>query len=216
MTHLYLIRHAESILAHGQHIRDILTEDRLTPEGVKQAERLRDRLAATGEIKADALLASSYPRARQTAGIIAPALGLPVVLEDDLQEWRPGDNGGMYWDEYIEKYGRDDPFREPFRTTAPGGEYWSQFLLRVAATLHRIAHQYEGKSVVLVCHGGVVDGSLITFFGLSALYRPGVTLDADNTSITHWKHSRTDGFPSWQLMKYNDALHLQYDIKSQG
>ncbi|HKP51649.1 MAG TPA: histidine phosphatase family protein [Chloroflexia bacterium] len=203
-------------MAHDRHIRDIMADDRLTAEGVKQAERLRDRLATTGEIKADALLASSYPRARQTAEIIAPALGLPVILEDDLQEWRPGDNGGMYWDEYIEKYGRDDPFREPFRTTAPGGEYWSQFMLRVISILHRIAHEYEDKSIVLVCHGGIVDGSLISFFGLSALYRPHLSLDTDNTAITHWKHFQENGAPRWQLMKYNDALHLQYDIRGQG
>ncbi len=78
MTHLYIIRHAESVLAHSQHIRDIMTEDALTPEGIRQAERLRDRLASTGEIAADALLASTYPRAYQTAEIIAPALQLPV------------------------------------------------------------------------------------------------------------------------------------------
>src|SRR5438477_11714955 len=112
MTHLYLIRHAESILAHNGHVIDIMKEDRLTPEGIKQAERLRDRLAATGEIKADALLASTFPRASQTAEIIAPALGLPVILDDDLQEMRPGNSGGMYWDEYIEKHGRPDRSEE--------------------------------------------------------------------------------------------------------
>jgi probable phosphoglycerate mutase len=64
MTHLYLIRHVQSVLAHDLHIRDVRVEDRLTAKGVKQAERLRDRLAATGEIKADALLASTPPRWR--------------------------------------------------------------------------------------------------------------------------------------------------------
>src|SRR5215210_102831 len=206
VTHLHLIRHAESIARGKQviRIRDIMTEDGLTPEGILQAERLRDRLATTSEIKADALLASSYPRARLTAEIIAPALGLPVVQDDDLQEWRPGDNGGMYWDEYIEKHGRDDPFREPFRPMAPGGEYLAQFILRVASTLHRIAHEHEGKRVVLVCHGGVIDSSLFCFFGLSPLLRPPVDLDSLNTAITHWKHFKEDGIPRWELVKYND------------
>lgn len=212
MTHLYLIRHGESVLAHSYHIRDIMTEDCLTQEGIRQAERLRDRLAATGEIQADVLLASSFPRARQTAEIIAPALRLPVVLDDDLQEMRPGDNGGMHWDEYVEKHGRLDPVREPFRGMSPTGENWGQFMLRVATTLHRIAHEHDGKTVVLVCHGGVVDGSLIGLMGLGTFYRPNFILDTRNTSITHWQHFERDGVPRWQLLKYNDALHLRYNI----
>src|SRR5262249_22253167 len=78
MTNLYLIRHADYTfgLEDGKY-RDL----GLTPLGVKQAELLRDRLATTGEIKADVLIASTMPRARQTAEILAPALGLPVVLD---------------------------------------------------------------------------------------------------------------------------------------
>ncbi|HEX8228127.1 MAG TPA: histidine phosphatase family protein [Chloroflexia bacterium] len=212
LTNLYLIRHGESVLAHSYHIRDIMTEDQLTPEGIGQAERLRDRLAATGEIRADVLLASTFPRAMQTAEIIAPALGLPVVPDDDLQEMRPGDNGGMYWDEYVEQRGRPDHIREPFHRMTPTAENWGQFMLRVATTLHRIAHEHEGKTVVLVCHGGVVDGSLIGLLGLGTFYRPAFTLDTDNTAITHWQHFEQDGVPRWQLVKYNDALHLRYNI----
>jgi probable phosphoglycerate mutase len=212
VTHLYLIRHAESVLARNQHIRDIMTEDALTHEGIHQAERLRDRLAATHEINADAVLASTYPRARQTADIIAPALDLSVTPDDDLQEWRPGDSGGMYWDEYTEKHGRTDPWREPFRMTNPTEEHWGHFMLRVASTLHRIAHEYEGKHVVLVCHGGIIDGSILTFMGHSTFFRPHFSTQVDNTSITHWEHFTRDGYPRWRLIKFNDALHLRYNV----
>jgi len=213
MTHLYLIRHAESILAHDMHIRDVMAEDRLTAEGVKQAERLRDRLAATEEIKADALLASTLPRARQTAEIIAPALGLPIQPDPDLEEIRQGDPGGMYWDEYVEKHGRPDPVRRPFDILAPGAENWPRFLLRVAATLYRIVDEHEGQTVVLVCHGGIVDGSMICFMGLSTIYRPAVYFDTlFNTSITHWERTEREGLPRWRLHRYNDALHLRYKI----
>jgi probable phosphoglycerate mutase len=212
MTHFYLIRHAESVLAHDLHVRDIMAEDRLTPEGVKQAERLRDRLATTQEIKADALLASTLPRAYQTAEIIAPALGLPIIPDDDLQEMREGDPGGIYWDEYVEKHGRPDPLRRPFDVLAPGGENWPRFLLRVASTLYRIADEHEGQTVVLLCHGGIVDGSLICFMGLSTVIRPAVRFQTHNTSITHWERTQEDGVPRWTLRRYNDALHLQYEI----
>jgi probable phosphoglycerate mutase len=213
MTHLYLIRHAESILAHTMHIKDLMAEDRLTPEGVKQAERLRDRLAATGEIKADALLSSTLPRARQTAEIVAPALQLPIVPDVDLEEMRPGDWGGMYWDEYVQKHPTPDPERRPFDPIAPGAENWSQFLLRVAFTLYRIADEHEGQTVVLMCHGGIVDGSLVCLMGLSTIIRPPVRFDTLlNTSITHWERIEQDGSPRWRLHRYNDALHLRYKI----
>jgi probable phosphoglycerate mutase len=212
VTHLYLIRHAESTLQHDRHIRDVFTEGGLTPKGVQQAERLRDRLAATGEIKADALLSSNFLRARETAEIIAPALGLEVQLEDDLQEMRPGDPGDLYWDVYIEKHGFPDPVREPFKPVAPGAENWGQFALRIATTLHRFAHEYEGKHLVLVCHGGVIDYSIIGLFGLGTFFRPSFDLATRNTSITVWEHSKVDGIPRWTLEKFNDALHLQFDL----
>lgn len=56
-----------------------------------QAERLRDRLARTGEITADVLIASPLPRARQTAEMLAPALGLMVTLDAEMEEWRNED-----------------------------------------------------------------------------------------------------------------------------
>ena len=96
MTHLYLIR-------HGQHIgsvKHIIGDTELSPLGIQQAERLRDRLAATGEIKADVLIASTFKRARQTAEIIAPAFGLPIIFDDEVQEWRDGEAEGMTLDEF--------------------------------------------------------------------------------------------------------------------
>src|SRR5947209_20431651 len=122
MTHLYLIRHAEAIAA----VQDIIGDTDLTPLGITQAERLRDRVAATGEIAADVLIASTFLRAQQTAQIIAPALGLPIVLDDTIQELRPGEAEGMLVDEFRKKFGAPDFEEEPFRPLAPGGENWGQ------------------------------------------------------------------------------------------
>src|SRR2546425_2853701 len=115
MTHLYLIRHAEAIAA----VQDIIGDTDLTPLGITQAEHLRDRLAATGEIAADVLIASTFVRARQTAEIIAPALGLPVVFDDEVQELRDGAAEGMRFDEYRAKFGEVNPRETPFRAVAP-------------------------------------------------------------------------------------------------
>src|ERR1700736_4699237 len=104
-TYLCLIRHGEAV----PNVRPIMGGMRgdagLTPLGVSQAERLRDRLTGTGEICADVLIASPLPRAQQTAKIIAAALQLPILVDDDVQEIRVGEADGMHPDEVRARFG---------------------------------------------------------------------------------------------------------------
>ena len=143
MTHLYLIRHGEAytnIDHDGSGTVPGLRGDKgLTPRGHAQAERLRDRLAQTGEIRADVLLASTFPRAFQTAEIIAPALGLPIIPDDDLQEMRVGDEiDGMTSRELRERYTIPDYRETPYARIAPDGENWGEFILRVGTMFDRV------------------------------------------------------------------------------
>lgn len=94
MTNVYLIRHAQQI-ENVIPTPDPPLGPPLSSLGITQAEHLRDRLIATGEILADILLSSPLLRARATAEIIAPALDLPVTLDDDLQEFRIGNREGI-------------------------------------------------------------------------------------------------------------------------
>ncbi len=210
MTSLYLIRHGEALGA----VHDIIGDTALSPLGILQAERLRDRLAATGEIAAEVLISSTFIRARQTAEIIAPSLGLPIVFDDEVQELRDGLAEGMHVEEFRAKYGEAN-FREtPFRQVAPGGENWGQFVLRAVTALNRIIHQYEGKTIVVVCHGGIIGVSFLYFFGIGTLQYPQAGFNTDNTSITHWAKRSFIGRPTrWRLMCYNDDMHLR-DIRS--
>ena len=210
MTDLYLIRHGEALGA----ILDIIGDTALSPLGILQAERLRDRLAATGEIAADVLISSTFKRARQTAETIAPALDLPIVLDDEVQELRDGVAEGLLEEEYRAKYGEVN-FREtPFRQVAPAGENWGQFVLRVSTALDRIIRENEGKTIVIVCHGGVIGVSFIYFFGMGSLQYPQAGFDTDNTSITHWARRSFKGRTArWRLKSYNDDMHLR-DIRS--
>ena len=213
MTQLYLIRHAEAMAA----IKGFIGDGGLSPLGVTQAGRLRDRLAATKEIEADVLIASTFPRAQQTAEIIAPALGLPLLLDDTLQELRPGEADGMPLETFRKTYGAVNFMQNPYQPIAPGGENWGQFMLRVGEALDRIVRQYEGKTIVLVCHGGIIDGSFLYFFKMSSWTLPPAGLYTRNTSITHWKQLASESSEEkvWHLMKYNDAFHL-YDIDTRA
>ena len=57
----------------------------------------------------DALVASTMPRARETAEIIAPALhDLAVMQDEGLCERHPGEADGMSWDDALEKYRFED------------------------------------------------------------------------------------------------------------
>ena len=210
MTDLYFIRHGEALGA----ILDIIGDTALSPLGRLQAERLRDRLAATGEIAADVLISSTFKRARQTAEIIAPALELPIVFDDEVQELRDGVAEGMQVEEYRAKYGEVN-FREtPFRQVAPAGENWGQFVLRVSTALDRIIRANEGKTIVIVCHGGVIGVSFLYFFGSGSFQYPQAGFDTDNTSITHWGRRSFNGRPArWRLKCYNDDMHVR-DIRS--
>jgi 2,3-bisphosphoglycerate-dependent phosphoglycerate mutase len=225
MTHLYLIRHGEAysnIERDGSGTVPGLRGDKgLTPRGRAQAERLRDRLAESGEIRADVVLASTFARAWQTAEIIAPALGLPVTPDDDLQEMRAGDEvDGMTERELRERYTIPDYRQTPYARIASESENWGEFMLRVGAMFDRVTREYAGKTVVLVTHGGVIDASIIIFFQLHTLTVPPFALYTHNTSITEWELEQTAGFHThdernsntaarWRLVHYNDDHHIR-------
>lgn len=205
MTHLYLIRHGRYIdEANGK-----LVDHGLSLLGIRQAELLRDRLAATGEIQADVLITSTLPRARHTAEVIAPALNLPVVQDPDFEEWR-NEDGSLSEEQFLSMWKEVPHEQRPYFRWVPTGENWVEFHLRATSALHRLVQEYAGKTIVLVCHGGVVEASFIYFFGMNIhhLHRAGIA--TDYTSLTHWQLStREEGWqPRWLLERYNDRYHL--------
>jgi probable phosphoglycerate mutase len=180
----------------------------LTDLGRRQADALRDHLSATGRIEADALIASTLPRAIETAERIAPGLGLEVAgHEERLCEVHTGEADGMDWAAYNDRYGPFDMEAEPERPFAPGGESWNGFHRRVHATLEAIARQHAGKTVVAACHAGVIMASMRVLLGIghadiSAQLRP------DNTGVTTWEHDDD----RWTLRSYNEVVHLTGDL----
>jgi len=205
VTRLVLIRHGESVATVERRIGGVRTCAGLSPLGRKQAEALAARLARTGELKADAVVASTMRRAVETAEIIAPALGdLPIEQITDLGEHEPGpDCDGMTFDAFVERYGRPDWMGDPYFVGFPGGETVAAFKHRAALALHQVAHDHQDLTTVVVCHAGVVDVAMRSFLDVSlfGVFELGTT----NTSITELFHSG----PRWRLIRYNDAAHLE-------
>lgn len=210
-TRLCLIRHGQAFVNVEPIIGGMRGDRGLTPLGVSQAELLRDRLVASRELRPDVFITSTLPRARQTAEIIAPAFGVvSLELDDDVQELRSSaEADGLDLTTYRERYGWFSLKKEPLRPINPGGESWAAFVLRTATALSRIVETHRGKSIVIVCHGGVVDASFIHFFGMNGLAFPQASFHTENTSLTRWKRSEVGGRDRWRLLGYNDVAHLR-------
>ncbi len=211
MTHIYLIRHGQAVVNVQPIIGGMRGDTGLTPRGIEQAERLGERLAATRELAADVLICSTMPRARQTASIVAPALGLTPIEDSEFVELNPGEADGLSFTEYEARYGKLK--FNPTRPLSPGGETWATFLQRTSAAYTRISAEYAGKTVAIVCHGWVIEASFMHFLGLVREEAPMLGFQVSNTSLTHWERYTRNDTLLWRLGRYNDAVHLHAAVR---
>ncbi|HEX2698661.1 MAG TPA: histidine phosphatase family protein [Acidimicrobiales bacterium] len=208
-TRIVLVRHGEAQCHVDQIVGGLKGCTGLSDLGRRQAVALRDRLAASGELAgADVLYASTLPRAVETAELLAPAFGgVPVEQDEDLCELHPGEADGITWEEFRAQYtwpgGWDGSF---YRPIAPGAESWALFSARVGRALTRLATDHAGRTVVVACHGGVIENSFRALGQLSL--NPQFLVRIDNTSITEWESGAETDERRWTLARFNDAAHL--------
>jgi len=204
-TRLVLVRHGESNATVSRSIGGPRTCTGLSPLGRIQAERLRDRWLRHPEVNVDVLMSSAFPRARETAQIIAPALGSMSVQVDPL--WGEHDPGpecdGLTYRDFVDRHGMPDWEANPYNVIFPGGETVAEFHHRIGIALHRTVREHQGKTVVVCCHGGVVDAVLR--MSLRSSLTGGFEVHTMNTSITEMVEVRTG---RWRLVRYNDHGHL--------
>ena len=203
---LILVRHGEAHAGFEGVIAGPKGCAGLTDNGRRQAEALRDHLLGAGRMDADVLMASMLPRAIETARIIAPALGFDSFAQDcDLCEVHTGEADGVAWSDYAARFGSLDMLAEPDRVFAPGGESWNGFHRRVGRMLERVAGEHRGRTVVAVCHAGVITASLRILLGIPHL-GAGAELRTSNTGLTEWEHDPV--LDRWTLHSFNEAAHL--------
>lgn len=138
---MLLVRHSVPELEPG-----IPSEEwRLSEEGRSRCGPLAERLAGLG---AQALLSSTEPKARETAELVAPALGLEVELSDGLRETARRTVGWLEPEE-LER-GIRSLFARPDEVV-----YGEE---SAAAALARFEAAVEGlpESAVVVSHGTVI------------------------------------------------------------
>jgi probable phosphoglycerate mutase len=205
MTSIFLIRHGAynegQVGGVGPRV-----DLGLSDEGKLQAQALADRLRLGNELKVDALYASTLPRARQTAAFLAPALGLSAVLEQNLEEWRSGDEVVDPVEFTAAWQSLSDRDRQ-FHRFAPGCETSIEFSARVQSALHAIVKKHLGQTAVLVVHGGVIQVAFQYFFGYGDATARRAYPAAGHASITHWNLPMNTS--KWVLESANDRHHLK-------
>jgi probable phosphoglycerate mutase len=203
---LILVRHGDAHAGFHGVIGGPVGCTGLTDRGRRQAAALRDHLAASGRVRADVLLSSIIPRATATAEIIAPGLGIETFeRECDLCEVHTGEADGLDWAEWGARYGAFDMEAEPDRVFAPGGESWDSFHERVERVLERLANEYMGRTVVAVCHAGVIIAAMRRLLAIPRSGR-GARITPTNTGLTEWEWEPDPG--RWTLHSFNETGHL--------
>ncbi|GBF06913.1 phosphoglycerate mutase [Deinococcus aerius] len=209
-TRLLLIRHADSWHKREGIVGGPRGDRGLTEEGVRQAERLHDRLARQG-LEGQAVYSSPLPRSLQTAGMATRDLNLPPVTPDPgLISWAvPDEADGMPTREFQTRYATPGGVFHPFESVS---ESWASLVTRASHTLLTLARRHRGQTTLVFTHAEVVKASLVAFGNLPLL--PPFEVEVRPASVTEW---RTGGDPAawpppflaWTLARWNDAAHLE-------
>ena len=199
-TTTLLLRHGQTVLSVQKRFSGTGDQE-LTEVGRAQAAAAAARLATSS---ATVVVASPVRRARQTAELVAAALGVEPVFEPGLREtdfgaWEGHTFGevGKGWPDEMAAW-LADPDVPP-----PGGESFTATAARVREARDRVLASYAGQTVVLVSH--VTPIKTLLRFALdappSALYR--MHLDLACLSEVQWF---SDG-PA-VVRSLNDTAHL--------
>ena len=157
MTLLTLVRHGETDWNRARRIQgstDIPLNDTGREQARQVAELLRDRMPAASPV---IVVSSDLSRARETAEIIAGALGVdPPRTYPQLRERAYGEAEGVDTAEFLERWG------DWHSAEIPGAEPWPALRARALAALQQIVRDVRqttapaSASVIAVAHGALI------------------------------------------------------------
>jgi broad specificity phosphatase PhoE/ribonuclease HI len=174
----------------------------LSRTGRAEASAAADRAAGLG---VEVVVASPIRRTRETAEIVAGALGLPVELDDDLVELDFGDLEGLTFDEAVAKHPlATRRFATDVTVRPPGGESIADVSARVARARRRLLDRHAGRTVLVVSHVTPIKLFLAAGLGVGDEIVHRVFLEAACLSTVAWS---SDGRTSVRLV--NDTSHLR-------
>lgn len=144
---LYVTRHGETPY-NVENLICGVTDIELYEHGRHQAHEIAKKFQ---DIHIDVIISSPLKRAKETAMIIAQTINKEVVIDDRLHEIDFGIFEGMP--------GKTAEFRYVKSHHAmryPQGEKLFEVIQRVYNFLDEVNEKYKDKTVLVVCHGGIV------------------------------------------------------------
>lgn len=150
-TVFVLLRHGEtSHTAQGRYSGSGGEDVGLSPHGRWQAEQVLKAQELTGVA---AVVSSPLARCRQTADVVAGALGLPVEIADDLRETSFGAWDGLTFGEARSGHPAEhDAWLSSPSAAPPGGESFTQVAARVKRARAHLLAAHRSRTVLLITH----------------------------------------------------------------
>jgi broad specificity phosphatase PhoE len=213
---VYFTRHGESVanVADRSMEAEPADADRLSERGWEQARGVGERLRGEG---IEAIVASPFGRAQETASAIGEVLGLGFSTDEDLHEVRQSDAYRAASPSYKGTGHVSWMPASPPDHAEPGAESFAGIVARVTRVQKRLEERIESERVLCVSHWGFMHFFLgaalfreeFSPAHLAALYR----ISHANTGITMFERRRDyriEGvdFDGWALLTWNDQAHL--------
>lgn len=156
----YAMRHGES----NYNTKEIVSSNldapyTLTDDGRAQVAEAIKKLKKE---KIDVIVASDFPRTRETAELVGAAIGVPVTFDERIREINIGEWEGMPIKEFKTQF--TGPLQR-FDVPPPKGETLRDVARRMHDVIYDFDRQHQGKRILIVSHGdplwilfGVVHG----------------------------------------------------------
>jgi len=201
MSKLFLVRHGDTKLNSAERFWG-QTDVELSVAGMRQAERLRDRLATQ---KIDVIYTSNLSRALVTAEIIASSHQLDVITCAELHEINFGKVEGLTFTEVSHLYpelARTWPDRDlTFRF--PDGESVDELNNRVSKFLGRLQKHTLEETILIVAHSAPLRLLICHLLGIDLRNWRQFRLDLASLSIM-------ETYPQGAILSLlNDVSHLE-------
>lgn len=204
------MNHRLTLLRHGLSIanRDgIVTGQRdfpLAEEGIKQAKRLAEFWKAR-DVNFRTIISSPLARAKQTAEIIADALGNDIQYNDIWMERHQGDAEGMPYENAKNWYANKThpSIHDPIFNT--GESEWELYCRGGDGLLQQL--RLEPADYLIVSHGAILGAALRSALGIPPRDSfNAARLSFDNTGYAVLKY--VSDLPRWDLHTLNQTCHL--------
>ena len=197
------LRHGESV-GNAESRWQGQSDYPLTAKGRAQARALAERWKSE-TIRFDLAIASPLGRARETAEIVASAVGMNLELDPIWMERDIGEMEGLTAEEVRQK--PQPPYTTPYDSIGGDGEGDWELFLRAGQALHDLLHKPAG-SYLIVSHGGMLNQVMHAIVGIAPHVDPsGVRFRFENTAfarIYYFPHQHR-----WAIDAVNDHAHLR-------